>query len=303
MRRMLKALGVVAVIVFASSAVAAAGASAASFEANQTGTLSGHGTTPQVFTTGAGEIRCTTATASGNVEALSSETLKVTIGYSGCTAFGSVPATVSSAEYLLHANGLEDVLNTITFSVPFAGCSITVGPQTGRGTVSYSSSGGRLIATSGISGVTYTTSGGLCGSSGSNGTAGGAGEFALNGGAGMLAFNLGGVLRREAVQGGKVVEPCVFNKVGDKCTVNFIQEGEANEDKVEKAELKGAEAAARYKNVKAGCTAGKVLKGKEQCSDEIELIKVAAKTENEWCVIWDLGALTEVPFCVGLKQP
>ena len=117
-----------------------------------------------------------------------------------------------------------------------------------------------------------------------------------------LAFNLGGVLRREAVQGGKAVGTCVFNKVGDKCTVNFIQEGEG-EGKVEKAELKGAEAAVRYKNAKAGCTAGKVLKENEKCSDEIELLKVAAKTENEWCVTWDLGALTEVPFCVGLKQP
>jgi hypothetical protein len=301
MGRLVKALGATGMAIFALCAVAVAGASAASFQANETGTLSGHALTPQVFRVTAGEIRCTTAATSGSQEALVTETENVVVSYGGCTAFGGIPATVSSAEYALHASGLVDVLNTVTISVPSFACTVTVSPQAGRAAVGYGNSGGRLIVTSGIGGIVYSSSGGICGPGGINGSFNGADEIELNGGVGFIAFAAGGTLSKKAFFGGKEVKVCEFKKVGEKCkvTFEFTNEGEA---KVEKAELRGAEAAVRYKNVKAGCTVGTVLKNAESCSDEIELIKVAEKTENEWCVVWDIGPLAGVPFCTKLKQ-
>jgi hypothetical protein len=298
---MAKALGAVGLAFFALSAIAASAASAAGFQTNETGTLSGVALTPQAFKTNAGEIRCTTASASGSVTAMASETLKVLVNYSGCTAFGFTSVTVSPAEYVLHANGAEDVLNMVTFTVPLAGCSLTVGPQSGIGTIAYSNSGMNLVATSAISGIVYTSTGGLCGSSGTNGTFTGSDELALNGGAGLLAFAPGGTLTMKIIQGGKEPQQCEFNKVGETCTVTFEWKG-AGEAKVAAAELRGAEAAVRYKNAKAGCTVGKVLKNAESCSDEIELIKVAAKTSNEWVVKWPVGG-KNFAWAAELKQP
>ena len=300
--RRIKVLGATVIVVFAIGVIAAAAASAASFQTNETGTLKGVALTTQVFKTNGGEIRCTTATASGSVTTMVSETLKVLVNYNGCTAFGFTSVTVSPAEYVLHANGTEDVLNTVTVAVPLAGCSVAVGPQSGNGTIAYSNSGSNLVTSSAISGIAYTSTGGLCGSSGTNGTFTGSDELKLNGGAGLLAFAPAGSLTMKIVQGGKEPPQCEFSKVGEKCTVTFEWIG-AGEAKVAAAELRGVEAAVRYKNVKAGCTVGTVLKNAESCSDEIELIKVAAKTSNEWVVKWGPFGGKIYAWAAELKQP
>jgi hypothetical protein len=297
MRRMVRALAAAVLTAIALGAVAVAGAAAAEFEASETGSVSGAALTPAVFGTSAGEIRCTTATASGAVTAQLSESLKVVVEYGGCTAFGLVPATVSPAEYRLNAAGTEDVLNAITFSVPFAGCSVSVGPQTARGSVVYGSSGNDLVVSSSVTGVAYPGSGGLCGSGGTNGSFVGSEDLSLNGGAGALAL-AESALSAEVRENAIPVKVCELEFETEQCM--FTVEALKNGMKVEKAELKGIEANKRWKNAEPGCTVGTVLNKGESCSDVIELIKEEPKSENEWCLKW---SKTVKPECFQLIQP
>jgi len=171
MKRFVRSLGVLSVVVFALAAVSVASASAANhFKASETGTLTGTQTSSQVFTTGPGkEVVCSTATTTGNVTETEAEEQKVAVSYSGCKAFGFASATVSKAEYMLHANGEVDVLNTITISVPLGGCHVTVAPQEGLSSVSYANTpSGEITESSSVSGIEETSSGSLCGSSGPN---------------------------------------------------------------------------------------------------------------------------------------
>jgi hypothetical protein len=165
----LKKFGVLFVVVFAFSAVAVANASAApEFTASAAGTLSGTQTSNQVFTTNGGTVTCTKASTTGNVATTALEQ-EVTVNYSGCTAFGFASVTISPATYNLHANGTVDILNTITISVPLGGCTVTVGPQKGKGTVTYTNGTSDITESSNVTGIVYTTTGGICGSGGSNG--------------------------------------------------------------------------------------------------------------------------------------
>lgn len=178
----LKKFAALGAIVFAFSAVAVANASASSFEASKTGSLLGKALNTQEFTTNGGTVSCTTAKTTGTVTELVATKQKVKVEYSGCKAFGFASASVSAAEYTLYANGGVDVLNTITISVPLGFCSVTVKPQTNLGTVSYSNNSGKIKEASNVTGITYTSSGDGCGSSGTNGKYVGGNEVELEGG-------------------------------------------------------------------------------------------------------------------------
>lgn len=307
MDRIVRMAAIVGTILGVLGAVGVAAASAANFQVNEPGTMSGSATTVQVLTVSGGQIRCTGAATAGTVEQFASETQKVTVNYSGCTAFGFTGAVVSPAEYMLHANGVVDVLNTITVTVPGAGCSVMVGPQAGLTTIAYTNSGGKVKASSSIAGISYATTGGLCGPGGVNGTFTGASELALIGGGGFVAVLLGGTLSKEVTQNKAAVKVCEFKKAGEpkeNCQIKLKVTGAGEGWRVEKVEWKGAEPEVRYKKAKAECTKGTLLKNGESCTDEIEMIKLAAGTENEWCVVWELegGAFTGVPFCTKLKM-
>jgi hypothetical protein len=182
--RSMKKFGVLAVVAFALCAIGAANASAATFTASATGSLSGKATATQVFTTSAGEVKCSNAATSGTIASTASTEQHVTVVYGSCTAFG-FPVHISPATYLFTADGTVHIKNTITLevTVPFLpDCHITVGSQTVGSVVYANLAGGKMSITPNITGITYTTTGGSCGSGGNNGTYKGANEVERVGG-------------------------------------------------------------------------------------------------------------------------
>jgi hypothetical protein len=165
----IKILGVALVAAFALTALAAAMASAHNFSASKAGAVTDHSTSSQVFVTNGGTVTCTSETSKGNVPAGLALTTTEKVGYSGCTAFSFVGATISEAEYEFSADETVKVLNTIKISI--TGCTVTVSPSgnTTLKSVTYSDSKSDLKVNAAVSNITYTSSGGLCGTSGTNG--------------------------------------------------------------------------------------------------------------------------------------
>jgi hypothetical protein len=173
--RSVKALGVLALAVFALSAISVASASAApKFTSSASGgALTGTQTSNQVFKINGGTTTCTGAASSGTVPASPSTEIHITVHTTGCTAFGFVNTDITDATYTITADGSVHITNTITITPTGAGCTVTVKPQT-VGTIAFDNkvSGGftGVEETSAVSAITYTSTGGLCGSSGTNGT-------------------------------------------------------------------------------------------------------------------------------------
>ncbi|MHB1570059.1 MAG: hypothetical protein ACYCU0_06230 [Solirubrobacteraceae bacterium] len=179
--------------------VGVASASAAEFESNNPGgKIKGHATSTQVFKAeaGGGAVECKTAETGGTAVGKSA-TQEVSVKYESCTAFGE-PATVSLAEYTFNVgsapvgtepvDGTAAVKNTITISVPLAGCEITVGKAGNEAlkTVEFTNSGEKLIEKTNVSGITDKVTGGIgfCGKEGENknGTYTGNSEIEVEGG-------------------------------------------------------------------------------------------------------------------------
>jgi len=157
-------LATVCITALAVSAIAD-GASASVFTASATGTIAGAQTTNQVFTTSSGGsniVTCKKALTIGSITSLASAEQHITVEYAECTfaisGFGTNPATVSPATYLLTANGEVHIKNTITISVPVLGCSTTVSPQS-RKSLSYANISGKLQVTSSITSISSKGSG------------------------------------------------------------------------------------------------------------------------------------------------
>ena len=119
----------------------------------------------------------------------------------------------------------------------------------------------------------------------------------------VVAYASAATLSKMVTQNEKPVPECKFVKVGDKCQIKFTVTGEGEGWRVEGNEFKGEKAEVRYKKT-VGCTVGKLLKDKETCTDEIEMVKEEKGTMNEWCVLWELegGKLKKVPFCTKLAM-
>jgi len=198
----LKVLGLAALAVLAVSAVSASAASAAEFTSSaEVTTLSGAQKSPNIFTTGAGEVKCSEATFAGTQVGVADgglgfTSLDATVHptYNGCTAFG-FPATVDTkaCNYTLHANGEVDIVGCatgapITITIPIGGCNVTVGNQNGLKSVTYTNEpGGDILVTANVAGIAFTSSGGLCGASGTNGKY--TGSVLTNGGAANIAWD------------------------------------------------------------------------------------------------------------------
>jgi hypothetical protein len=134
MKRFIKMLGVTCIAALALAAVTAAGASAATFTSSATGTLTATQTSSHVFkptAEGSTNVTCKKAHTSGTIVSTAAASQHVTVAYSECTAYG-FPATVSNGTYELYASGAVDIENTITVTVPFLGCKLTVEAQKGR---------------------------------------------------------------------------------------------------------------------------------------------------------------------------
>lgn len=183
--RSIKMMGMTIVAVLAFAAVGVASASAAEFQASAEGlALKGEATSAeQVFKTGSGTVECATATPSGATEALKATEQKVKVEYGSCKAFGASSVTVSPAEYDFNANGTVKIENDIVISVKsiLGSCTVTVGPQD-VGSVSYNNVGKGIEEESNVTGIEYTSSGGVCGSSGTEGTYAGSAFVEAEGG-------------------------------------------------------------------------------------------------------------------------
>ena len=192
--RSLKKLGVLTIVVFALSSVGAANASAATFTASATGSLTGMARETQVFVFNGGKVECNTAETLGTISLTAATEQHVTVQYKGCQGLGFAEVNISPATYLLTNNGSLHIKNTITIQVNvpfFPDCHVTIQPQT-VGTVDYSNSSASTIKVAPtISGIVYQTSElpfNPCGYSGNNGTYTGASDFRRVGG-GTLQFD------------------------------------------------------------------------------------------------------------------
>jgi hypothetical protein len=168
--RLVKVFGAALVVVFALSAMAAAGASAHNFTASVVPTLiltSAEG--PQVFVTLAGTLECSTATGHGIALAKTSETQKVTVSYTGCLAAITTGASVKptepiTAEYEFNANGTVKILKAVTIVATLGTkCTITVPAQGPLSSVSFANKGTKEILVSAkVTGIESSDVGGAC---------------------------------------------------------------------------------------------------------------------------------------------
>ncbi|HEU5104276.1 MAG TPA: hypothetical protein VFU11_00390 [Solirubrobacterales bacterium] len=180
MSRKLKSFGLALVAVFALTAVGAGAASAAEFHSTSAGStkISATQTTTHLFTSTAGEITCEKATFTGNQTTATTTSVEIAPVYTGChmIIFGStiaVSIATNECKYRLNASGTADIVCPVgkAFTVTGAGCTLTVGAQTGLKAVTYTNSGSDIAINTNLSGIKYNHSGFTCGTgSGTNGT-------------------------------------------------------------------------------------------------------------------------------------
>ena len=185
MNRQLRLLGLTAVAVVAFSAISVAQATAAAnfhFESTPT-YLKGVQETKNVLATKSGTVKCSVVEiTSSPVIPLSIESVVFHPTYSGCTAFGQAASvSTTSCSYTLSVNENSasfgrigtncSVGTSIVVTVTAGGCTISVGAQAPSSfLVSYTSSGAgasrEITVTFSVSVLTYTSSGGICGTAG-----------------------------------------------------------------------------------------------------------------------------------------
>jgi hypothetical protein len=173
-------------------ALAVSFASAASAEEFKTEAeptyLAGSQTATTVLTVSGGTMKCKSTKFTGVLKSKSSPTLMVDPTFGECTAFGVAATTKSSGVHvgmtnvtrtvfgLFHHSEETDVTDTNgPLSVASAaGCELTIGEQKPKGKTEFEQQGTKatqdLLMTTELTGITYTSSGGACGKSGTNGT-------------------------------------------------------------------------------------------------------------------------------------
>jgi hypothetical protein len=182
----MKRIIVVALAVLGVCMAVTASASAHLFHATLLGgELLGLSTGTQIFKTKAGgaAVECSHAVTLGLVAALLGLHQLVTVNYSGCLEAGIVRIHISSAQYLLSADGLVAIEKTIKILVlgPPLHCSITVPPQSLLG-VTYKNSGKNIVEESKVHSIVSTGTGGECGTANTGGTYTGNNEISEDGG-------------------------------------------------------------------------------------------------------------------------
>jgi hypothetical protein len=185
----IRILGLVLVAMFALSGLAVSSASASLFLVHPTGKILGEAVNPQVFKAGEATVSCSKADVSGTATALRSLTVLVAVLYGTCK-LGTLGANVTpAAQFILNADLLAAVENTVTIEVPEAKCSISIGPAGNQAlnSVHYGNEGSDLKVNALVKGITFTTTGGLCGAAGENATYNG--EFKV------MSALAGGVVR------------------------------------------------------------------------------------------------------------
>jgi hypothetical protein len=186
--RRFKLIGLAVVAVLALTAVSAAAASAHTFKTASSPTfLNGEQVTKNVFTVSGGTVKCTGATfTSGELTGTSLSSVLVHPTYSGCTAFGqeaevNTGTSTNGCNYELTAEGKVSVKcvgtgTGIVVKAKTAGCTVTVNGGTENqnlGSVTYANktdgSFTDVEVTAAVTGIKYTSSGGIWGASGTAG--------------------------------------------------------------------------------------------------------------------------------------
>jgi hypothetical protein len=180
MTRNLKVLGLALAAVLAMSAFIGSSASAAEFHSEgENTTVTGSQVNTHLLKTTAGEITCLKVTSEGTMAPKTSGSITISEFFSECHIifFGSkISATLNtnSCHFVLYASGSTDIVcpagKKITFSA--SGCTVEIGAQTGKKSVSYANQENKHIHISfNVSGISYNHSGFTCGTgSGTTGT-------------------------------------------------------------------------------------------------------------------------------------
>jgi hypothetical protein len=169
----LKKLGTLAVVICALGAVCVANASAEpKFTATKAGALNGLNANKQRWIFNGGEVVCGEANVGGNLPSEEFTDLHVTVTYSKCKVSGLIDVHVSPGTYSLTANGEMHFVETMTFTwtktIFSAHCTLTIAPQSNK-VVEYENAGSDPFVKFKLTNIVYTSTGGVCGSSGSFG--------------------------------------------------------------------------------------------------------------------------------------
>jgi hypothetical protein len=169
--RTLKIIGVAVLAACALSVAVVAQASASTFLASAVGALIlDNQINTHLFKTDGGVVECLKGTSHGKTTALSALTQVETVNYASCKAFGS-GVTISPAQYEFSADNTVSVLNTITVTSVSGACTVQVSPFNNQnlGKVLYladPSNSKALNIKAEVSGISYLSSGGICGPTG-----------------------------------------------------------------------------------------------------------------------------------------
>jgi hypothetical protein len=141
--------------------------------------LKGEQQTANVITTNGGKFQCTDFTVEGAVKGTEIAAAVLHPTWTGCKAFGlPVVVTTTGCNYTVTAAGQESIQceagDVMKFAIPSGACSFAFGAQGPLSSLSYVNEGvgttTSLLMKENISGLSYASTGGFCGSSGTNGT-------------------------------------------------------------------------------------------------------------------------------------
>jgi hypothetical protein len=188
MKRPITATGLLTLVAMILVGVFSTGSASAVSVFLWTGSLPGLvlvlSTNKQVFTSqpGGTPIECEHfgghAIAS-NGKAMTTKEITLTGLYTKCLASGSLPATVTPAEFLLNADGSVAILKPLVISISVIECSLKIssssggaGPNSNLKTLKYLNEPKAILAHAEIKGITSLSSGGECGPAGEEKKAG-----------------------------------------------------------------------------------------------------------------------------------
>jgi hypothetical protein len=178
MKARLVGLTVLAVLLMIPSA----SAMAHEFSATATTAIVGSGG-KQSFNFNTGSFTCENAALEGSTKAGTGiESLVAYLTFTGCAFFGDSLRVSAPFTLLLMPDGSVALLNNVVLTIPVAKCSLLIfgGPVSAVGkpnaslkTVKFNNAGKNIEFVGNISGITYESSGGICGTakvSAKNGT-------------------------------------------------------------------------------------------------------------------------------------
>jgi hypothetical protein len=163
-----------AIAVACGCAMAVSPALAHEFKSSVSGSVKAHNTSTLVFHGSGGTVDCFKGTSTGKVNAGTTKLISGVVEYRECENSEAGLVEVSNGEFQLSAEGWVTLLNEVVVKVPRGECNVKVAPTGNKelkGMLFENNKTGTLTIDAAVTGITYTSSGGNCGSSGKNGEA------------------------------------------------------------------------------------------------------------------------------------